>query len=52
VLTPQAFSALMQKIIMDIQYMTVSNCGCHLDCTCSEMQYNQDKSDWNSNGSA
>jgi len=31
--------------------MIVSNCGCHLECACSEMRYNQDKSDWNSNAS-
>jgi hypothetical protein len=32
----------MHKIIMNILYVTVSNCGYHLDCACSEMQYNQD----------
>jgi len=25
----------MHKIIMDILYVTVSNCGYHLDCACS-----------------
>jgi len=32
--------------------MTVNNCGHQLDCACSEVLYNQDKSDWNINASA